>query len=90
MTTRFHGVVFSYMLGKPVLGISVHPKISELMKDFRQDRFCIDAEALAFEILVERFKELEALKDDASAKIEQKTELNKRLLEQQYEDLLRL
>ena len=90
VTTRFHGLIFSSLLGKPVLAVSYHPKISELMKDFGQERFCIDIEDLDFDLLVNKFKELESEKDDVSKRVLEKVELNKRLLEKQYLELLKL
>jgi polysaccharide pyruvyl transferase WcaK-like protein len=88
VTSRFHGVVFSYMLGKPVLAISYHPKIRELMKNFGQERFCIDVEALDCELMVKKFRELESVKDEVSRQVLEKAEVNKRLLDEQYRRLL--
>ena len=33
VTCRFHGVVFAHLLNKPVLAISRHPKVMDLMKE---------------------------------------------------------
>jgi polysaccharide pyruvyl transferase WcaK-like protein len=90
VTMRFHGVILPYLLGKPVLALSVHPKINELMKEFEQTRFCIDIEALTFDTVVEKFKELESVKNAASKLILHRVAINKTLLEKQYRELLRL
>lgn len=90
VTSRFHGVVFSYLLGRPVLGISYHPKINELMKDFGQEEFCVDLPTLDFDDLRRRFRRLEANKLRASNRIQRTVGLYRDSLEEQYERLLRL
>ncbi len=90
VTSRFHGVVFSYLLGRPVLGISYHPKINELMKDFGQEEFCVDLSTLDIDDLRRRFRRLEANKLRASNRIQRTVGLYRVSLEEQYERLLRL
>jgi polysaccharide pyruvyl transferase WcaK-like protein len=90
VTTRFHGVIFPFLAGKPVLALSYHPKITELMKDFGLGHFCLDIESLDFNMLTDRFKELESIKDDISRGIHEKVEQNKQLLTIQYLKLMSL
>ena len=90
VTTRFHGVIFSFLLEKPVLALSYNPKISELMKDFGQERFCMDIEAIDFDVLTRRFAELWSMRKSVSRQVRGKVEQEKQLLEDQYTDLLRL
>ena len=78
------------MLGKPVLGISYHPKITELMKDFGQERFCIDIDKLDADLMMKRFRELESMKNEVSKLVLEKVAINKHLLEDQYRQLLEL
>jgi len=42
VTCRFHGVVFAHLLNKPVLAISHHPKVTELMRSLGLSQFCVD------------------------------------------------
>jgi polysaccharide pyruvyl transferase WcaK-like protein len=90
VTTRFHGIIFPYLLGKPVLALSYHPKMTELMKDFGQERYCIDIESLKFDMLKERFKDLASMRQDISIQIRDKVEQNKTMLDKQYLELLQI
>ncbi len=42
VTCRFHGVVFAHLLNKPVLAISHHPKVANLMKAIGLSKYCVD------------------------------------------------
>jgi polysaccharide pyruvyl transferase WcaK-like protein len=42
ITCRFHGVVFAHMLNKPVLAISHHPKVTDLMNALGLSKYCAD------------------------------------------------
>ena len=90
VTTRFHGIVFPYLLGKPVLALSYHPKMTELMRDFGQARFCFDIESLDFCTLVKGFKDLESMQKYASRRIQERVEFSKCLLDKQYQELMQL
>ena len=46
VTSRFHGVIFSQLLSKPVIALSYLPKIHHLMRTAGVDRFCFDADNL--------------------------------------------
>ena len=60
VTCRFHGVVFAHLLNKPVLAISHHPKVADLMKALGLEAYCVEIRTFdpiklkeAFEALVE-------------------------------------
>jgi polysaccharide pyruvyl transferase WcaK-like protein len=55
VTSKFHGVIFSHMLGKPVIAISYLPKINHLMRAVGHDRYCIGAEHFDANWLIQRF-----------------------------------
>jgi polysaccharide pyruvyl transferase WcaK-like protein len=59
VASRFHAVLFSYLLGKPVLGISYHYKIDDLMRRMDQAPYLLDIRALTLERLAEAFTVLE-------------------------------
>jgi polysaccharide pyruvyl transferase WcaK-like protein len=90
IASRFHCAIFSYLLSKPVLAVSYHSKMRELMKGFGQENFCADIESLVLESLIKQFKELEGASSNISMQVANRAELNSRLLKCQYETLLRL
>jgi polysaccharide pyruvyl transferase WcaK-like protein len=58
VTCRFHGVVFAHMLNKPVLAISHHPKVDNLMDAIDMAQYCVDIQAFDPIELAERFVSL--------------------------------
>ena len=58
VTSKFHGVIFSHLLGKPVIALSYLPKIGHLMHRVGHDRHCVDAEHFDASGLIERFESL--------------------------------
>jgi polysaccharide pyruvyl transferase WcaK-like protein len=46
VTCRFHGVVFAHLLNKPVLALSHHPKVTNLMKAIGLPEYCVDMQSL--------------------------------------------
>jgi polysaccharide pyruvyl transferase WcaK-like protein len=55
VTCRFHGIIFAHLLNKPVLAISPHPKVADLMNDLGLSKYCIDIEAFDAALLAEKF-----------------------------------
>ena len=64
ITAKFHGVVFSHLLRKPVIALSYHPKIYDLMRRVGHDRYCLDIEHFEVDSLIEAFKLLVHNSDD--------------------------
>jgi polysaccharide pyruvyl transferase WcaK-like protein len=67
VTSKFHGVVFSHLLAKPVLALSYHNKIDDLMRAVGHSRYCLNIETFndeciknAFTSLVEDAQEIES------------------------------
>lgn len=58
VTSRFHGVIFSHLLAKPVIALSYLPKIQDLMRTVGHDEYCLDIEHFDVETLIGRFKVL--------------------------------
>jgi polysaccharide pyruvyl transferase WcaK-like protein len=90
ITSRFHGLIFSFLLGIPALAVSYHDKMRELMKDFGLDKFCLDLPSLQLGVLTEKFKELAVDECAISKQIQQQVELNRRVLQRQYQEVIRL
>jgi polysaccharide pyruvyl transferase WcaK-like protein len=60
VTSKFHGIIFSNLLGKPVIALSYHRKMDFAMRGTGQDRFCADIERFDVEWLIDTFHSLVA------------------------------
>ena len=58
ITSKFHGVIFSHLLAKPVIAISYHQKISDLMKIVGHDQYCVPIENFTSKRVEEIFTSL--------------------------------
>lgn len=58
VTSKFHGVVFSHLLAKPVVALSYHPKIPSLMRTVGHDRYCLDVATFDYRSLQDAFAAL--------------------------------
>ena len=58
VTPKFHGVVFSHLLGKPVVALSYLPKIDYLMRRTGHDQYCLDIEDFDVNSMIDRFTSL--------------------------------
>ena len=58
VTSKFHGVIFSHLLEKPVIALSYLPKIDCLMRTVGHDRYCLDVNRIDADWLIERFRSL--------------------------------
>jgi polysaccharide pyruvyl transferase WcaK-like protein len=55
ITSKFHGVVFSHLLEKPVMAISYHRKIDDLMRMVGDSERCLSIESFDTESLQQAF-----------------------------------
>lgn len=58
VTSKYHGIIFSQVLGKPVISLSYHRKMDFAMRAVGQDRFCADIEHFDTNWLIESFRSL--------------------------------
>jgi len=58
ITSKFHGIVFSHLLAKPVIAISYHRKIDDLMKSVGHDRYCLSIEDFDIKHVEDKFMSL--------------------------------
>lgn len=58
VTSKFHGVVFSHLLSKPVIALSYHPKIDDLMRAIGHHEYCIQIEHFETEALRSKFSSM--------------------------------
>ena len=58
ITSKFHGVVFSHLLGRPVIALSYHHKIDDLMRAVGHEQYCLDIDHFEEDSLIEAFESL--------------------------------
>jgi polysaccharide pyruvyl transferase WcaK-like protein len=58
VATRFHNILLSMVLNKPVIAISFHHKCSELMKEMNMAEYCHDIHNMDAGSLIEQFRRL--------------------------------
>jgi polysaccharide pyruvyl transferase WcaK-like protein len=58
VTSKFHGVIFSHLSGKPVIALSYLAKIDDLMRTVGHGEYCLDIEHFELSTLLEKFKSL--------------------------------
>jgi polysaccharide pyruvyl transferase WcaK-like protein len=63
VTAKFHGIVFSHLLGKPIVSLSYHRKMDAAMSSVGQSRFNADIERFDVEWLIGAFQSLAAESD---------------------------
>ena len=58
VTSKFHGIIFSHLLGKPVISLSYHTKMDVAMRALGQAQYCADVERFDVEWLIKAFRSL--------------------------------
>jgi polysaccharide pyruvyl transferase WcaK-like protein len=58
VTPKFHGIIFSHLLRKPVIALSYGKKMDVAMRSVRQEKFCKDVEQFDVCWLVDAFRTL--------------------------------
>jgi polysaccharide pyruvyl transferase WcaK-like protein len=87
VATRFHNVIFSILLDKPVIAISFHHKCTSLMSDMGLSEYCYEINEIEPDVLIERFQRLVGNAGDVKRTIEQRANERRAALDEQY-DLL--
>jgi polysaccharide pyruvyl transferase WcaK-like protein/chemotaxis methyl-accepting protein methylase len=85
VATRFHNVLLSLMLNKPVIAISFHHKCSSLMKDMHLSEYCHDIDHMDVERLIEQFQTLEQHRETVKCTIAAEVRAARAALDEQYE-----
>lgn len=88
VATRFHAILISFLLNKPVLGIANHPKMINLMRDMGQSEYVLDIDHFDLKSLVERFSLLESNREIIRDQIEKKIADFRIALNVQYNQVL--
>jgi polysaccharide pyruvyl transferase WcaK-like protein len=84
---RFHNVVGALKLCKPTIAIGYGPKHEALMADMGVSRFCQPVYPFDFDLLIQRFEELEINSAQVRQTLAERNEVNGRLLTEQFVEL---
>ena len=58
VATRFHNILMSLLLSKPVIAITFHHKCSSLMSEMGLSEYCHDINQMNADTLIEQFQAL--------------------------------
>ena len=89
VATRFHNVLMSLLLSKPVIAISFHHKCSSLMSEMGLAEYCHDINQMNADTLIEQFQALVQHADEVARMIAQRVEEARSALDEQYETLFK-
>ena len=84
VATRFHNVLLSLLLDKPVIAISFHHKCASLMNEMGLSAYCHDIDHMNASKLIEQFQSLEKHSTETRETIRKGVEAQRRALEEQY------
>lgn len=84
VATRFHNVLLSLVLGKPVLSLSHMDKNDQLMHAMGMSAYCRSLKNIRLEEVVALFQELEKNAEDLRRSIKERGDFFREQLEQQY------
>ena len=85
VATRFHNVLLSLLLDKPVLAISFHHKCDSLMNQMGLARYCQDINHMSAAALIEQFLDLEMNAERLKPVFRQRIEQSRKALDEQYD-----
>lgn len=84
---RFHNVIGALKLCKPTIAIGYSPKHEALMADMGVPQFCQPVYPFDFDLLIQRFKELESNSVELRQALTERNVANQRLLDEQFAEL---
>lgn len=87
VASRFHAVIFSYVMNRPSVGISYDRKINNAMASVGQAEFALDIRTFTVEDVIERFIALKNQSASAKENIRAKVGQFRQQLEQQYNNV---
>ena len=87
VASRFHGILLSFLLERPVLGISNHHKMADLMRSIGQSEYLLDVDSLTLEALIERFSRLHYNREHVCREIAKRVAEYQLALARQYDTL---
>lgn len=90
VANRYHGILLSLALNKPVLGVAYHAKSRALLEQTGQRDFVVDIADFSVEDLIEKLKVLHANAAESKKKIAESMAPLREALEQQYDTVFAL
>lgn len=90
VANRYHGILISLMMNKPVLGVAYHEKSRALLAQAGQGDYVLKIDDFKSEDLIERFQALEANAPDIKKKIAECMAPLRKALDEQYDTVLSL
>ena len=87
VTPKFHGVIFSHLLAKPVIALSYQPKIDHLMRAVGQSMYCLDIEHFDVQSLIRAFGSLVHNKEEVASKLRDRSSAYATTLQKQFNSL---
>jgi polysaccharide pyruvyl transferase WcaK-like protein len=85
ITSRFHGILLPYLLAKPVLALSYNSKMRNLMALSEQEEYCKDIRTFEVDSCTSAFDRMVANRESITALLRAKRQINRKLLEAQYD-----
>jgi len=90
VANRYHGILISLMMNKPVLGIAYHEKSRALLEQAGMGDYVLNIGNFKIEELIERFKDMEANAPMLKKRIAQRMDPLRKALEGQYDTVFGL
>jgi polysaccharide pyruvyl transferase WcaK-like protein len=84
---RFHNIIGALKLGKPTIAIGYSSKHEALMADMGVSQFCLPVHPLDFDLLIQRFAELEGSAAQVRQVLAVRNEVNRQRLNEQFAEL---
>ena len=88
IATRYHGILVSLLLKKPVLALAYHGKSQDLMALLGQGKYALDAACWEPHRLADLFIEIERERDQVTEQIASRLPAIRRMLGAQYDAVL--
>lgn len=85
VATRFHNILMSLLLDKPVVAVSFHDKCSALMRQMGLSEYVNDMSTIDTDSLIAQFQDLSANADELRELIRRGVEASREALDEQYE-----
>src|SRR5262249_8086474 len=90
IANRYHGILISLMMNKPVLGVAYHEKSRALLAQAGQGDYVLNIADFRAEDLIERFQALEANAPLIKQQIAERMAPLRKALDEQYDTVLAL
>ncbi len=90
VANRYHGILISLMMNKPVLGVAYHEKSRALLEQAGQGDYVLNIADFKTEDLIERFSAMEAAAPALKKRIAERMAPLRKALDEQYDTVLGL